>query len=310
MNSAKSMVNGQWSNVHVPVLPNEIITGLDIREGDVILDGTVNGGGHSALIAEKFPKVKIIGLDLDQSALERAEVRLNAAKADFVLYESNFRDLDLALEALNVKAVDKILLDIGLSSNQFESSGRGFSFQKNEPLLMTFKAEPEDGELTAAKIVNSWTEENLAKIIYEYGEERYSRQIAKAIVDARKKKSIITTLDLVAIIKGAVPKSYQYGRINPATKTFQALRIAVNDELNNLKIGLEKGFANLKSGGRMAVVSFHSLEDRIVKNYFKELVNKERGILASKKPIVPTVAEIMANPRARSAKLRIIEKLI
>ncbi|MFA6535858.1 MAG: 16S rRNA (cytosine(1402)-N(4))-methyltransferase RsmH [Candidatus Paceibacterota bacterium] len=298
------------ANVHISVLTEEVINGLNIHEGDVILDGTLGGAGHSFEIAKRFPKVKIIGLDLDQDALSRSEGRLKEAKADFVLYQSNFRDLDSALAALNIPSVDKILLDIGLSSNQFESSGRGFSFQKNEPLLMTFKAEPEEGDLTAAKIVNSWPEAELAKVIYEYGEERYSRQIAKAIVEARRSRPIITTLDLVSAIESAVPKSYRHGRINPATKTFQALRIAVNDELNNLKLGLIKGFEKLMTGGRLAVISFHSLEDRIVKNYFKELAKAERGLPISKKPIVPTDEEIKNNPRSRSAKLRIIEKLI
>lgn len=295
---------------HISVLLNEAIDGLQIKNGEVVLDGTINGGGHSFEIAKRFPKVKIVGLDLDKDALVRAEARLKEVEADFVLYESNFKDLDSALQALNIEAVDKILLDVGLSSNQFESSGRGFSFQKNEPLLMTFKAEPDDGDLTAAVIVNSWPEEKLADVIYEFGEERYSRQIAKAIVEARKKKSIVTTFDLVSVIESSVPTSYRHGRINPATRTFQALRIAVNGELDNLKLGLRRGFESLKPKGRIAVISFHSLEDRIVKNYFKELVNEAKGVLVSKKPIVPTDEEIRNNPRSRSAKLRIIEKLI
>ena len=291
--------------MHIPVLLNEVINGLNLHEGDVILDGTLGGGGHSYEIAKRFPEVKIIGLDLDKDALLRSGERLKEAKADFVLYESNFRDLDLALQALNVEAVDKILLDIGLSSNQFESSGRGFSFKKNEPLLMTFKAEPQDGELTAAKIVNSWTEENLAKVIYEYGEERYSRQIARAVVEARRTKSVITTLDLVAIIENAVPNSYRQGRINPATKTFQALRIAVNDELNNLKSALPQALELLEPGGRLCVISFHSLEDRLVKQFMK---NSSSLTSLTKKPIVASEAEIKLNPRSRSAKLRVAEK--
>jgi 16S rRNA (cytosine1402-N4)-methyltransferase len=208
------------------------------------------------------------------------------------------------------------MLDLGLSSDQFETSGRGFSFQKNEPLLMTFKENLGPEDLTAKQIVNTWDEENIADIIYGYGEERYSRKIAKGIVGARAVKPIETTFDLVEIIKNSTPSRYAHGKIHPATRTFQALRITVNDEINALKEGLEKGWERLAPGGRMAVISFHSIEDRIVKHFYKskEWMEKADGTsertanIITKKPITASHQEISENPRSRSAKLRIIEK--
>ena len=201
------------------------------------------------------------------------------------------------------------MLDLGLSSDQFETSGRGFTFKNDEPLLMTFKKNPDQGDLTAYQIVNTWEEENIADVIYGYGEEKYSRRIAKAIVNYREKKAIEKTSELVEIISNSVPVFYKRGRIHPATRTFQALRIAVNDELNTLKRGLERGFARLASGGRIAVISFHSLEDRIVKNFNKEKEELEQARIITKKPIVPSEDEVRENPRSRSAKLRILEKI-
>jgi 16S rRNA (cytosine1402-N4)-methyltransferase len=194
------------------------------------------------------------------------------------------------------------MLDLGLSSDQFETSGRGFTFQKDEPLLMTFKKNPTEHDLTADEIVNTWDEANIADIIYGYGDERYSRRIAKSIVESRPIK---TTFELVEAVKLGTPSAYHRGRINPATKTFQALRITVNDEINTLKEGLRKGFEALNPGGRMAVISFHSIEDRVTKRFFKEV----GGNILTKKPIVPSDEEKIRNPRSRSAKLRIIEKL-
>ena len=294
---------------HTSVLLQEIMTGLDIKGDDIFFDGTINGGGHSKAVSEKLgEKGMIIGTDLDGKALGKAEERLKGTMAKIVLKQASFRNLDTVLAGIGVKTVDKILLDLGLSSNQFDESGRGFSFQKDEPLLMTFKNSPEESELTAEKIVNAWDEENIAQIIESYGEERYAKKIAHAIVFERQKKAIKTTTELVEIIKTAIPKREQFKRLHPATKTFQALRITVNDELGALKVGLQKGFEHLRIGGRMAIISFHSLEDRVVKNLFKELAQGDGGRILTKKPITPSEKEILENPRSRSAKLRIIEK--
>ncbi|MDO8482700.1 MAG: 16S rRNA (cytosine(1402)-N(4))-methyltransferase RsmH [bacterium] len=294
---------------HIPVLLNEVIAGLDIKPDDVFFDGTINGGGHSKAVYDKLnSKGVLIGTDLDETALGKAREKLQGGNAKVVLKQSSFRNLDTVLEQAQVPTVDKILFDLGLSSNQFEESGRGFSFQKDEPLLMTFKIKPMESDLTAHRIINEWEEDNLAQIIESYGEERFAKKIAHAIVFFREKKEIKTTDELVNIIKEAVPKKYQHGRLHPATKTFQALRITVNDEIESLRDGLRKGFEHLTAGGRMAVISFHSIEDRIVKNFFRERVKEEMGRLINKKPITPSQKEITENPRSRSAKMRILEK--
>jgi 16S rRNA (cytosine1402-N4)-methyltransferase len=211
---------------------------------------------------------------------------------------------------LNIKKVNGVVFDLGLSSDHFENSGRGFSFKKDEPLLMTFEKDLTKARFTARDIVNDWDEENIADILYGYGEEKFSRRIAKNIVEARKEKAINTTTDLVEIIEKSVPVWYKKGRkTHFATKTFQALRITVNDELETLKDGLKKGFDALEKQGRLVVVSFHSLEDRIIKNFMRDKKNEREGILITKKPIVPSREEIKENPRSRSAKLRIIEKI-
>jgi 16S rRNA (cytosine1402-N4)-methyltransferase len=202
------------------------------------------------------------------------------------------------------------LLDIGISSVQLDDSGRGFTFQKDEPLLMTMESEViPDVTLAAKDLINTSSEEALADIIYAYGEEKFARKIAKAIVDRRRITPLLTTFELVSVVESAVPSWYKRGKTNPATKTFQALRIAVNDELGALSQGIKESFEILKPGGRLAVISFHSLEDRIVKNMFRDLVKEERGELVSKKPIGPSRKEEISNPRARSAKLRVIQKI-
>lgn len=294
--------------IHITVLLKSSIDGLDIHPGDIYLDGTVGSGGHAEYALEKTRgSIMVIGLDKDREALERSKERLK----DFskvILEEASYADLDRILNKLKIEKVHRIMLDLGLSRDQFETSQRGFSFKKDEPLLMTFKKDLEDGDLTAFIIVNTWKEENIADVIYGYGEERYSRKIARAIVKYREKKSIDTTGELVEIIMQVVPPFYRRGKIHPATRTFQALRIAVNDELNELKKGLIKGFERLEKGGRMAVISFHSLEDRIVKNFNKEKADSDEANIITKKPIVPTEVEIRRNPRSRSAKLRILEK--
>ena len=292
-------------SVHKTVLLNETIEGLNLKPNSLVIDCTFGGGGHSAEICKKYPGVKIVALDQDKSAFEKAKDKFQNLKCDIDFVNLNFKDLDKTKS----NNVDGIIFDLGLSSDQLENSRRGFSFMKDEPLLMTMKENPLPEDVTAGDIVNDWGEESLAQIIYGYGEERYSRRIAKAIVDTRQKTEIKTTFDLVKIIENAVPSGYKRGRIDCATKTFQALRIAVNEELGVLKTGLEKGFQILKIGGRMSVISFHSLEDRVVKKFYKEMEKDGFAKLINKKPITATPEEIKNNSRSRSAKLRVLEKI-
>lgn len=294
---------------HKTVLLHESIDGLAIKKGDVVVDGTLGGGGHSEEIARHFGSdVTLIGIDMDEKALKRSQERISkiTPKAHFI--RNNFRNIDKVLIEAGFEKADRILLDIGLSSDQFEVSGRGFTFKKDEPLLMTFSDDPKLQPFTAWDIVNEWEESSIADVIYGYGEEQFSRRIAKAIVTEREHRTIDTTFELVHIIESSVPFFYRKGKLHPATKTFQALRIAVNDELGALQEGIRKGFYALSEGGRLAVISFHSLEDRIVKRYFRELQEEGVGSIITKKAIVPSEEEVRDNPRSRSAKLRIIEK--
>lgn len=302
--------------IHTTVLLHESIEGLNLRPGAIYVDGTLGSAGHALLAAEKIgAKGHVIGFDRDAGALARSTERLANAVAKgltVTLIQDSYRNIATKLDEKGIGHIDAFMLDLGLSSDQFETSGRGFSFKRDEPLLMTFKdaatLTPED--LTTKEIVNTWDESNIADIIYGYGEERYARRIARVLCEARKEKEIATTFELVELIKKATPRSYHVGRIHPATRTFQALRITVNDEIGALKQGIAAGFDRLSVGGRMAVISFHSLEDRIVKNFFREKSDEGKGTLMMKKPLVPSDAEIMHNPRARSAKLRIIEKIV
>jgi len=296
---------------HIPVLLNEILEYLDPQFGDVVIDATFNQGGHSREILKRVgEKGKVIGIDQDESAIEKAKDGIDKEHDNLILINGNFRNLDELIAPLNIKEIDGALFDLGLSSIQLDESGRGFTFQKDEPLLMTFKEQANEDDLTARDMVNSWEEKELANVIYEYGEERFSRRIAKAIVERRKKEKIETTFQLVDIIRSSVPMSYRNNRgVNCCTRTFQALRIAVNDELIAEKEGLSKAWSMLSSGGRLAVISFHSLEDRIAKVYFKELAKTGEGVILTKKPVVPSEDEMKDNPRARSSKLRVIEKL-
>lgn len=295
---------------HISVLRDETVDGLAIRSGDIVIDGTLGGGGHTFEIIRRFGSgVKVIGLDFDADAIDRAKSLIGNTPHDTVFRTIGFQDFDKVLDELNMNHVDRILLDLGLSSFQLEVASRGFSFQKDEPLLMTMKKNPSHEDLTARDIVNTWEEKSIADIIYGFGEEKYSRKIARAIVEARKVKPIETTFDLVRIIDGAVGKAYRNMKIHPSTKTFQALRIATNSELSNLESVIEKGFNRLSVGGRIAIISFHSLEDRIVKRAFVNLKQDGHGQIITKRPIVPSTEEIKSNPRSRSAKLRIIEKI-
>ena len=293
-------------SIHRTVLLKETIEGLNLNAKPIVIDCTFGGGGHSLEICKKYPGAKIVALDQDQSVFGRVKLDFERGNCNLAFVNANFRDLS----RLNFPSgsVDAIIFDLGLSSDQLENSGRGFSFSRNEPLLMTLKENPSPEDLTAQEMVNTWEEKNLADVVYGYGQERFARRIARAIAVARQEKEIRTTIDLVKIIESAVPAAYRRGHIHFATRTFQALRIAVNDELNALSAGLAGGFEKLKPGGRMAVVSFHSLEDRIVKNFYKKKKEEKKAILINKKPITPSEKEVMENPRARSAKLRILEK--
>jgi 16S rRNA (cytosine1402-N4)-methyltransferase len=298
-------------HLHKTVLLHETINGLEIKNNDIVVDGTLGAGGHSQEILKRCPNVTLIAIDQDPDAILRSKKRLESFftfSSKIIFVNDNFRNIDKVVNEKGLGSVDKIVLDLGWSSYQLEESERGFSFQKEEELLMTFKKEPLENELTAYDVVNTFEEENLADIIYGYGEERFSRRIAKGIVAARIISPIKTTKELANIIKNSVPFWYRNGRIHPATKTFQAIRITVNDELGALKEALTKGFNILKPEGRMAIITFHSLEDRIVKQYFKDKEKKELGRLHNKKPILPSKEELSENPRARSAKLRIIIK--
>lgn len=299
--------------IHKTVLLHEAIDELKLQDGDIFVDGTLGGGGHTEEVLKRFQNnvlgnIKIIAIDTDIDALERARTRLAPFGGDMTYVQENFRNIRSVLEEISISKVNKILLDIGLSSNQFEDSGRGFSFQKDEPLVMSFKKDITENDLTASEILNTWDEENIRAILEGYGEEKFAYKIAKAIVARRDEKKIETTFDLVSIIKSATPFFYHHGRIHPATKTFQALRITVNDEIRALEEGITQGFAQLTPHGRIAVISFHSLEDRVVKQFFKIKEEDGEGKRITKKPIIPTDTEIDGNPRSRSAKLRILQK--
>jgi 16S rRNA (cytosine1402-N4)-methyltransferase len=295
--------------IHRSVLLKQAIEGLNIQPGDMVVDGTLGNGGHTRAIGEKFGNtITLIGIDLDKDAIDRSKERLKDLSLDITYVLGSFRDIDTHLTKLGISQVNKVLLDIGLSSNQLEESGRGFAFRQDEPLKMTFKKELGEEEYDAYDIVNTWDEDSLRTIIRSYGEERFAGRIAKGIVRTRELSPIETTTDLVNVILASTPRFYHHGKIHPATRTFQALRITVNDELYALEEGLEKSFQALASKGRLAIISFHSLEDRIVKEHFKSLETSKQGVRITKKPITPNEEEVYENPRSRSAKLRIIEK--
>jgi 16S rRNA (cytosine1402-N4)-methyltransferase len=295
--------------IHIPVLLKETIEILNPQPGEFFIDGTIGSGGHALEILKKIgPKGKLLGVDWDRNAIANCEL-LIADYKNAILVNDNYANTPEILKKNHLPKADGLLIDLGFSSESLES-GRGFTFQKDEPLDMHYNIETRDKgqgtEMTAAEVVNSFSEKDLAEIFWKYGEERFSRQIAKKIIEERKIRPIKTTFDLVEIIKKAIPPSHRYRhshrQIHPATRIFQALRIYVNHELENL----EKLLKNLNNivKGRIAIISYHSLEDRLVKNYFRELKNQGKAEILTKKPIRPTNEEIQANPRSRSAKLR------
>ncbi len=291
---------------HKTVLLQEAVDGLALRADSTIVDATFGSGGHASEIIRMLDeRGTYIGIDADKTAFEGRSFK--DAKCKIHLVNENFENITDVLRSLHTNEIDGILADLGWRMEQFSGGKKGFSFNVDEPLLMTF-GDPESYSFTAEDIINDWEEETLANIFYGYAEETAARKIAKAIVEARRKEKIDTTFKLRDIVASSVPKAALHRGIHPATKVFQALRIAVNDELGVLERFLNRGFEALKPQGRMAIITFHSIEDRVVKHYFRELVQAERGELVSKKPIAPTREEIKENPRARSAKLRIITK--
>ena len=295
---------------HHPVLLEEVLEILDCRPGRVYADGTVGAGGHSRGILERsFPTGRLIGLDWDEEALERARKTLSPFAGRFELRKANYRYCRSVLESLSISGVDGILLDLGVSSEQLESRERGFSFRWDAPLDMRMSQET---MTTAQELIRKLPAAELERLFRELGEERWARRIARNIVRARQKAPLRTTRELIKVIERSVPP--QRRGIHPATRTFQALRIAVNEELNNLKAFLGDAPDLLNSGGRLCIISYHSLEDRIVKNRFREWARGEgRKIpsfaLLTPKPVVPSGEEVSRNPRARSAKMRAVEKL-
>ncbi|MEX2315876.1 MAG: 16S rRNA (cytosine(1402)-N(4))-methyltransferase RsmH [Pirellulales bacterium] len=285
---------------HVPVLAAEVVTWLRPTAGQIVVDGTLGGGGHARLLAEAVGREgTVIALDRDPAAVERAAEKLRGLPIQ--LAAANYSDIPEVLSGLGVPAVDGILLDLGLSSDQLADASRGFSFHAQGPLDLRF--DPERGE-PAWKLLERLSAEHLADLIYQYGEERYSRRIARQIVERRTARPVRTAADLAELIRLAVPRTH-HERIDPATRTFQALRIAVNDELKWLEVALRRLPECLRPGGRLAVISFHSLEDRLVKEAFRD---DSRLSSITRRPVRPGDEEAAHNPRARSAKLRVAEK--
>ena len=306
---------------HVSVLLEECIQGLAIKPDGIYVDGTLGGAGHSSRIAAKLTTGRLIGIDRDNVALEAAAERLKPYEDRVTLVHANFCDMDQALQGLGIDKVDGILLDLGVSSPQLDDGQRGFSYMTDAPLDMRMNGED---VRDARQIVNKWSYEELKRILYDYGEERFAPRIAAAICRRREQAPIETTLELVDVIKSAMPASALREKQHPAKRSFQAIRIAVNDELGAVETVMKKAVPLLNPGGRLAVITFHSLEDRIVKNAMAEAAKgctcppsfpvcvcgkKPQVRIVTRKPIVSGEEELERNPRARSAKLRICEKL-
>lgn len=307
---------------HIPVLFNETIDGLNVRKDHIYLDGTIGGAGHSKEILKRLEGTGLlIGIDQDEFALKTSKERLSAVGSNFKLFNNNYEKFRENLNSLNIEKVDGILLDLGVSSHQFDEASRGFSYKYDAPLDMRMD---KDLILTAKDIVNSYSKDDLTKIFYEYGEEKWSKRVAEFIVKRRTTKKIETTFELVEIIKAAIPKSVRMNGPHPAKRIFQALRIETNDELGVLRRSLGAMIESLNPGGRICVISFHSLEDRIVKDTFRYYYldcicppeipictcDKKREIdIITRRPITASNEELKENNRAHSAKLRIAEKL-
>lgn len=297
----------ETKSVHIPVLKNEVLKYLAPKPNENFIDCTIGEGGHAiAILRLNKPNGKVLGIDKDQKQIENCKIKTADFKERLILVCDNFANLKEIVKRKKFAKVSGVLFDLGLSSWHLEKSGRGFSFQRDEPLIMCYD---EKQGLTAKKILNEWPESEIEKILKDYGEERFAKKISKKIIEERKKRKIETTSQLVNIIEKAVPHWYKKGKIHFATRTFQALRIVINDELENLKKGLMQAIEVLKNNGKLVVISFHSLEDRIVKNFLKS--KEKEGVLKilTKKPIIPSNKEKKENPRSRSAKLRAAIKI-
>ncbi len=306
---------------HVSVLLQEVLDGLSIKEDGIYVDGTLGGAGHSLKIVEQLTTGKLIGIDQDMNALEKSREVLKEHINKVHLVHSNYVNIKTVLEELQIEKVDGILLDLGVSSHQLDTDERGFSYNKDAPLDMRMDT---TNEFSAWDVVNTYSSEELTSIFLQYGEEKWGKRIAEFIVNERAEKPIDTTMELVTVIKKAIPKKVRMEGHHPAKKTFQAIRIEVNAELDVLKKAVAEMVESLKPGGRLAIITFHSLEDRIVKEQFKELYkdcicppkfptcicDKKREIeIITRKPIIPGKEELDNNPRSRSAKLRVAERI-
>lgn len=306
---------------HVSVMLSEVIDSLAVCENGIYADGTLGGGGHTNGILSAQNDSRVIGIDRDTDAINAAKSRLNCYGERFIAVHDNFSNIKNILKNLNIDSLDGAVLDLGVSSYQLDEGARGFSYMHDAPLDMRMNRED---KLSAYQVINCYTQQELTDIFYKYGEEKWSKRIAEFICAQRESKPVETTGQLVDIIEGAIPKAARADGGHPAKRVFQAVRIEVNGELKILENSVRDFFESLKSGGRLAIITFHSLEDRIVKNVFKELCtacicpkefpvcvcgHKAEGSLVSKKPILPSKEELEVNSRSRSAKLRVIEKL-
>ena len=289
---------------HVPVLLQEVIEKLEPSSGEFLIDGTLGSGGHSRELIERIkPGGKFLGIDWDKRAVDRARKRLRGDELEkFVIRSGNYIDLLKILNEEGMGKADMLLLDLGFSSDQLDTK-RGFSFQKNEPLIMTYN----DELVPAYSAIRQLKKRELAEVIRAYSDERYANKIAEAIYERGRKSPIKTTGELAEVIRSAVPRNYENGRINPATRTFQAIRMYVNEELENLE-GLLKNLKEIvRENGRVAIISFHSKEDRLVKNYFRDMAHAGEAELITKKPVQAGIEDVKENPKSRSAKLRVIK---
>ncbi len=294
--------------VHVPVLLHESISALRINPGGIYLDATAGQGGHSALMLDQSaPRGVVYAFEWDAMAVAFLKRRFakEIGAARYVLFHDSFANMAQRMHESRQERVDGILFDFGFSRFTIEQSNRGFSFRSDEPLLMTYDAEQKPN---AAQLLDALSEQDLSLLLWRYGEERFARRIAQAIAEARKRSPIATTRELADLVSGAYPPRFRHGRLHPATKTFQALRIAVNHELENIETALPQAAALLGPGARMVTLTYHSLEDRIVKQFMRETERNGSGKNVLKKPAVPQTEEIARNPAARSAKMRILEK--
>lgn len=293
--------------VHVPVMMAEVLEALQLRSGDCVVDGTLGMGGHALEILKKIgPQGSFIGIDRDEESLSRAKNRLRDYQSQCRFLHEDFRNLDKALDQAGIGQVDAMLFDLGISSFQLENSERGFSLKNDGPLDMRMDKK---SYISAYDLINSLSEKELSSILRNFGEERFHNRIAHHLVRERQRNPIESTRGLSEVVLRAVPSYYQHQRIHPATRTFQAFRIAVNRELEALEIVLGKCLQFLKNNARLCVISFHSLEDRIVKNKFRDFSQRKELKIITKKPLCPQDEEMKINPRSRSAKLRVAERI-